>query len=398
MTKSKSFYKFNSFLFMALLIFGVLLYDIIADNLGFTYTDEAFALIMFLYFIVRRQNKGYIKEFYFAILVFAFYFFYSYVRRITEVNAIIYDFFVQIKPYMVFYCALITGFTLSEKSRRSISRWCIVFAIILLPIGTLYITSEDYIGQIIHPSRFATMCTVLGMSYLYCSKRRKNDILIALLIIAIGLMSLRSKMYGFFAVACLFFLFIGNKKIKVSPKYVILGTIIIGISIYVAREKIEFYFIEGSQAQTSFARYALYSGVPDILRDYFPFGSGFGTYATDASSKWFSPLYVQYTLLMNSEIGDGKFISDTFYPCLAQFGVVGIILFLWFWIRRIKTINRMADAKLWMDYKCCLLIVIFFVIECIADSTYIQNRGLAMFLLLAMFMNDKNNSFSTSRV
>lgn len=63
--------------------------------------------------------------------------------------------------------------------------------------------------------------------------------------------------------------------------------------------------------------------------DYFPFGCGLGSFGTFASAEYYSPIYEMYGL--NHIWGLSKnmpiFICDAFYPELAQFGIIGAILY-----------------------------------------------------------------------
>lgn len=84
-----------------------------------------------------------------------------------------------------------------------------------------------------------------------------------------------------------------------------------------------------------------------------------------------------------------SFVADTFYPSLAQYGIIGICLYILFWISIIKKSNRIlrcyGDIVL---YKMCLLTVGFFFIESFTDSTFTNNRGLFMMMLLALFLSE----------
>jgi len=66
-----------------------------------------------------------------------------------------------------------------------------------------------------------------------------------------------------------------------------------------------------------------------IFYDYFPFGCGLGSFGTFASAEYYSPIYEMYGL--NHIWGLSKnmpiFICDAFYPELAQFGIIGAILY-----------------------------------------------------------------------
>ena len=89
-----------------------------------------------------------------------------------------------------------------------------------------------------------------------------------------------------------------------------------------------------------------------------------------------------------SELSEGNFLCDAFFPSLAQFGIVGIFFFVLFWKYRIHEFNECYSIDNVYVYKCLYLIFGYFMIESMADSSYVQNRGLFMFLIMAMFINE----------
>lgn len=241
-------------------------------------------------------------------------------------------------------------------------------------------------------SRYATIMIVLGTTYIIYSRQYKRKLYITLVIYSIGLLSLRSKMFGFYiAFVCVMFLWkkVSVKKL-VSLKMVILFSFMIIAVIYVAKEKIEFYFIDGLFADNMFARPLLYVKAIDILNDFPFFGTGFGSYATFASAEYYSPLYYTYDLYISPEIGRGLYISDSYFPVFAQFGYVGFVLFVCFWFRLLKIAK--TNFEIYNNellFKLTILIFIFFIIESIADSTFTHNRGMVMLMLLAIILNNK---------
>ena len=69
------------------------------------------------------------------------------------------------------------------------------------------------------------------------------------------------------------------------------------------------------------------------------------------------------------------------------------MLFFYFWI----LVYRKSQDKLkrYNDvivYKSVLLIIAFFMIESLADSTFTNNRGLYMMIILALFLNDNKGN------
>ena len=123
------------------------------------------------------------------------------------------------------------------------------------------------------------------------------------------------------------------------------------------------------------------------------------SFATYASSSPYSGLYAKYGVdkLHGLTPDDPSFMADTFYPSLAQFGFFGLLLFLYFWMYVVKRLWRnYTSSKLkngvHRNFLTGLLIVVFFFIESIADSTFTHNRGAFILIILALAIN--NNSFT----
>lgn len=386
-----SYKRISCFFIKFTLVFGVIFYDFIQKTTGFSYIDEIITLFLVIYLCSSRKERS-VKELYFFILILLFYLFYSLMFPHNVFPAIYTDFFIQIKPFLAFYCVWSLPFDFYEKDSRSLCKISIFISLLILPIGILNPGGGDLMNMFGGHSRYATMSIALGTTYLFFSKRRKKDLYITLLIYSIGLLSLRSKMFGFYA-AFIGIMFLWNKiprrKYILSPKTIIIFSVILFGVIYVAREKIFFYFVSGVNAENMFARPLLYVKAIEILKDYPLFGTGFGSYATHASALYYSPLYFSYGLYLSPEIGQGLFISDTYFPVFAQFGYVGLALFLLFWWKRYTTAkNNYIKTGDMLPFKMVMLIIIFFFIESIADSTFTHNRGMYMMMLLALFLKD----------
>lgn len=386
--------KLNYRIILFCLVFGVVLYDFISGQTGFTYIDEIIALLLVVNLCVRRKERS-LKELYVFIVITLFYLFYSLIFPHNVKTAIITDFLIQIKPFLAFYGVWLIPFNFTDIDKQKMCKACVWLSLLILPIGVLSPGGGPLMSMFCGHARYATMAIALGITYIYFSRRRKKDLYIALLIFSIGLLSLRSKMFGFY-VAYIGIIFLWKKiprrKYILSPKTIILFSIIILGVLYVAREKILFYFVAGTEGENMFARPLLYVKAIEILKDYPFFGTGFGSYATHASALYYSPLYFTYDLYLSPEIGNGLFISDTFFPVFAQFGYIGFILFILFWVKRYKTAKRnFLNTGDMLSFKMVTLIIVFFFIESIADSTFTHNRGMYMMMLLALFLKENNN-------
>lgn len=377
------------------LIFGVIFYDLISNTFGFTYIDELIALTLLLYWVVSPRRR--VKEFYFFIFIAFFYLFYSLVYPHNVTPAIYTDFLIQVKSYIAFYTVYALNFGITRRQERSLCRWCMLFSLLMLVIGIMSITGNEGIITAVfgHPSRYATTCTICGVMYLIYSGQRRKDVILSVVMVGIGCISMRSKAYGFFAayVFILFFVDKINYRRIFTLRSILLAFICVAAAVYFSWEKVSLYFITGTEGVIPYARPLLYISAWDILKDYPFFGVGFGSYATYASAVWYSPLYYTYELYLSNEIGNGYFISDTFFPVFAQFGFVGIFLFILFWRNRLKTalVNyRLTRNKIL--FKIALLVVVFFFIESIADSTFTHNRGMAMMMLFGFILNNTSTT------
>ena len=87
-----------------------------------------------------------------------------------------------------------------------------------------------------------------------------------------------------------------------------------------------------------------------------------------------------------------NFIADTYYPSLAQFGIVGIILYITFWayilMKAIKFHKRTYNMKC---LSMVLMIIGFFIIEGTTDSTFTTHRGFFVLMLLGLILSDLKN-------
>ena len=165
-------------------------------------------------------------------------------------------------------------------------------------------------------------------------KRNKKELLVAGVLI---LLTGRTK--GYIMIVLLIFIilklyifynafdrFSGNLKLK--KRYFVLGLLCVGIVGYVlGKAKVIEYMGWGLTA----ARPALYIVGFDLLKDCFPFGAGFGTFASSISGVHYSNVYNLYHIAgVNGLIqGNTNYIADTFPPYIyGQFGIIGALAYL----------------------------------------------------------------------
>jgi hypothetical protein len=286
---------------------------------------------------------------------------------------------------------------LSDKQKiiiKKVVKWCFAYCAAIIMYGIM--SQSDIADTLLlffgGPERFATSITILALLYLYVSKRTKKDVIWCIVMLCFGLFSARSKFFGFFAVFMFFMLVYKDVVLNLKIKNIVMLCLLFFIVFFVAQKKFYGYFVEG--VEYDYARPVLYMTAIEILTTSIPFGSGLGSFATYASGKYYSPLYHKLHLNTIHELSpdfNSFFISDTFFPVLAEFGIVGIFLFFYFWYSILKKAvfyKKHIVQKFVLEYIFVVLIFFFFMIESVADSTFTHNRGVFMMILLGMCLTD----------
>ncbi|MDD6400063.1 MAG: hypothetical protein PUG10_00455, partial [Lachnospiraceae bacterium] len=366
-----------------------------------SFVDELCAILLcglYAYYVFHTPHWSVNRLFLITLGVFAFYLVYSLASHCNTKSAIVTDFIIQLKPYLAFFTVYAFAPELNSQMKKNIRFLTQIFAVYLFMIGVSFLFDDKILELLIHhPSRLATASTILAMLYLYCSDYTTKDKIIFLIILAIGLLSGRSKAYGFFVIATFIVFYVNNNfRLEFNWKNTLLFLMVTGLTMIVAWDKINLYFIQGGfgdgrETSDLYARMALYYFSTFVLMDYFPFGSGFATFATFASGQYYSSLYNQYGLdiLYGLTENDPKFMADTYYPALAQFGIVGVFLFFLFWLTLTKRACRWFIPNVNVQqFVIAILIIGFFLIECTSDATITHNRGLFMMMLLALVLKD----------
>lgn len=387
------------FLFIFTLIFGLFLYG----PIGFDSMDEVCALFLLalLTFAIFKSPDWKTNRMFLIITgVFLFYLVYSFYIRSNSVAGILKDFIVQFKPYLGFFAVYYLAPVFDEKKRKILIDIVYILWPILFILGVISLQKDRFLFHVMgHPTYFAAVITAISLIFLFCSKKSLKNNLIFILILATGLFSERSKFYGFFLLAVVTLIFFSDiKRIKINTKTIVIGCITIAAMLFVSWEKITLYFGGGQSIEAVpedfIARAMLYDTSFKILEDYVPFGSGLASFGSFASGEYYSKLYAEYSIdgvrgLMKNNY---SYVADTYFPCLAQFGYVGItlfILFLFYPVRKSFILLRREGMENPKYFIMVALIIGYFIIESIADATFTSHRGFFMMMLLGLILSEQ---------
>lgn len=388
---------FNLFVFT--LIFGLFLYGVI----GFDGIDEVcalFLLLLFIFGIIKSPDWKVNRLFLFVVGVFIFYLVYSYKIQSNSFTAIIKDFVVQFKPFLGFFAVYYLAPIFSENNKKILVDITYIIWGILFLLGLLSLQDRRFLFNTLgHPTFLAAIITSSSLIFLLCSKNCTKNNIIFVLMLATGIFSGRSKFYGFFLLAIIVLVFFSDvKRFKINVRTIAIACFTLAAILFVSWDKITLYFGGGesfdSVPEDYIARAMLYDTSVKVLQDYVPFGSGFASFASYASGEYYSKLYKEYSIdgVRGLTKRNYSYVADTYFPCLAQFGYVGVVLFLIFLVYPVKKsflLLKQADYKHGKYFIITSLIIGYFIIESIADATFTSHRGFFMMMLLGLIISEQ---------
>ena len=362
-----------------------------AVTVNFDWSDEILTVLLLFYamakqhFLVKDKKRS--KEINIYIALMIFYLLYSLVIKVTTPRGVMLDFLQQLRPYAVFYLTWMLAPQFSPKQKKYI-KWIMLlsffgylFAFKFKPsLVTPYGGAESAaLGQI------ALCC---AMVYYLFSKQTTKNRNIAILIMLLGLASGKSKYFGECVCFIALVMFVKSRinftSVSTLLKVGALGAVVI----FFTWTKFNAYYVEGFQEDAqAMARPATYeTGMQIMFHDYVPFGSGLGSFGTAAAAKEYSPLYFKYHLneIWGLDPTNPMFLADAFYPTLAEFGIVGLFFFLWFWKRRLWEANKIPNL---IYYRMALMCILALALESTADSSYLSGKGMGYFMILALCLN-----------
>lgn len=357
----------------------------------FDWSDEILTVLLLTYALGKRRylekNKLRTTEISIYILLMVSYLAYSLIIQVTTPRGVFLDILQQVRPYAVFYLTWMMApeFTNKQKRRIKLVMFLSFFgdlvAFIFKPSLVTPFGGEESaaLGQI------ALCC---AMVYYLFSKQTKLNRNIAILIMLLGLISGKSKYFGECVVFIALVVFVKSKinytSVATLLKVAALGAVVI----FFTWTKFNAYYVEGFQEDAeAMARPVTYeTGIKIMFKDYIPFGSGLGSFGTAAAAKEYSPLYYQYHLdeIWGLDPSNPMFLADAFYPTLAEYGIVGLFFFLWFWKRRLWEANKIPNL---IYYRMALMCILALALESTADSSYLSGKGMGYFMILALCLN-----------
>lgn len=373
----------------------------------FKYVDEAIALMAIPLFIIKLGRNGFKvviengRQMLWIIIFFISGIIGNVIYRYQPfIKVVLPDILLNLK----FWLAMYTGSCIYEKfdvERYALKMFkhirfiTLLFTILILLDWrfNLFITDIRYGFRSTrlffnHPTSVAAISAyIIALLMSIKDKIGKKGITYLVWWMLILCSTMRSKAWGASMAFILIYYFVYIRKRKITIRTLF---IFVPLVLLLAWNQIEFYFF--SDIQSDSARYQLLKKSIMIMKDYFPFGSGFGTFASYYSAVRYSPLYRIYGLTNVNGLIEGKaaFVSDSFWPMIiGQTGFIGTIAFgmiIWEIYKRIQRIRLINP----MYYTAAFSILSYILISSMAESAFVHPLMLPMALWLGYLLKNKS--------
>lgn len=385
----------------------------------FDYLDETVLFILILrafYKVVIKKEKTQFSNyeklaFYFIIIFYCFGIFSDLYNNIqnNHFNSAISG-ILTIKPLIVYFVARISMTNI--KIRKRFLNGFFIFINITLTIYFLILLLNirfDFLQ--IYDIRYGIKTVSIGFSHvseldffatslmvillfltLILNKNIKVYILKCIPIFFLILFSGRSKSLAFYVLFMLFIFIITFFK-KFNFKSIVL---FIPLAIYLGLSRIKLTILD-----TTSARGALYVTSFKISKDYFPLGTGFGTFGTFFSVKNYSPLYYNYGIsnIWGLRPDMYAFAMDTHWPpILAETGAFGLVVYMIIMVLLFIHLFHVNENLL---YKLSIVsLFLYGIISSVAESIFMSHKGVAIFVITSFFisvMTKKNKQVNKTK-
>ena len=370
-------------------------------TINFDWSDEILTVLLLGYAFMKQQflvkDKGRTTEINIYIGLMIFYLVYSLLIQVTTFRGIYLDFLQQLRPYAVFYLTWMLAPQFNDRQQKHI-KWVMLLTFMVYLVAFKFKPSLISYDGMTESAALGQIALCCAMIYYLFSKQTKRNRNIAILIMLLGLVSGKSKYFGECVVFIALVMFVKSKinftSVSTLLKLATLGAVVI----FFTWTKFNVYYVEGFQDDAQeMARPLTYeTGMEIMFKDYIPFGSGLGSFGTAAAAKEYSPLYYDYQL--NNVWGltpeNPMFLADAFYPTLAEYGIVGLFFFLWFWKRRLWECNTIPNI---VYYRMALMAILALALESTADSSYLSGKGMGYFMVLALCLNSGRQQMNCSK-
>lgn len=313
------------------------------------------------------------------------------------------DAFICIKFWLAIYVGrkLLKNFSIKENASGIYFHCKVIIALFSL------LTLADYVFNIFettsvrfgikairlfytHETVFAAACALVMVIMVSIMQYVKVKPLYPVLLLFLMCCSLRIKAIAAVAVFLLIFFVVLHLRKKVKVWMLLTAAAVVLI---ISWGQIQSYFFNPENIHS--ARYQFFIASFSIAKDHFPFGSGFGTFASYYSVVHESLLYAQYGLdqVIGLHEGGAALVNDMFWPMiLGQAGWFGLAAYVAAVVMLFLQIQRLKDKSL-SAYAAALCILGYLLISSTSESAFVHPLAIPLAFWLGSLLNTRQFEF-----
>ncbi len=263
---------------------------------------------------------------------------------------------------------------------------CLVILLFVLSIGSVFfdfgmrgqkrfgIYGFNFIFEYAHEFSVFVLClyTVLYLKL----KKRRDRILYSFLIFFVLILTLKGPSM---LIPFIFLGFSSIYKYKNKLNVLIILSFLMVICIWISKFQIINYLTNENAP-----RYLLFKYGFITARNYFPFGSGFGTYGSSIAASAYSPLYEAYgfSSLYGMSPEDYQFLNDTYYPMIiGQFGILGALIMSFVFYSFFKTCFQCYNRK---NKIISSILLCYFIIHSVGSAILTSSAGVLGLIFISL--------------
>lgn len=330
----------------------------------------------------------------------------NFLYRYQVTSSVLIDLYTNVK----FFLAIIFGYNLymsmNPKHCRQVfleqARFLSVCLAVLVAVDLVFEVFPDigtrYGIRVVrlfysHPTYLAGSATfLLAALTLFYEKRNNIYLLLAAFVM---FFTLRGKAIATVVIYFLVYFYIIKQRKKIKLWQIALTGILLLVA---AWDQFSYYYIELAGQS---ARSALTQTSFEIARDYFPIGTGFGTFASSEAATNYSPIYNMYGLSSVHGLAEGAavFGSDTFWPIIiGQTGVIGLICYVLVLLELFKQVLDMRKVN-WYAYASGVFMFGYFAVSSTSEPTFCNAVSIPLALLLGFILAmEKRNVYRNNGI
>lgn len=389
------------------LLFLILLFITCLDSLTdiqyiqffFKHVDELIVIIFTIYVIINYKTLFEIKPKITVLWIsfMAIGFISTTINMYQPAIAALIDAFLLVQKFMIGYLAISIFLNKKEinvsdtivKSAKIITIILFVISVHDIIFNPIFNKSNfryfTYSLQLMFPhATYLAAAEAILLVFLGYKNNKKTDYIYMLMATFVGVMTLRGKAIGFFAIYWFMYLMIFAFKNKHYLYIFILGGI---LCLFLVQNQFQDYFL----ADRYSPRAILLKDSLELMISHLPFGTGFGTFGSSIAVNYYSPIYISLGYQSNWGMSQSysAFLTDGFWPTIfAEFGIIGLVIFLIVILYFLKISIRKMQKNQLAGFA-MLMTITYVLITSFAESSFFNPVSLLMFMLFAIYEKEK---------